>query len=208
MNTISKRKITITPTSYVCPARKYPLWPNSPQVLPNNVIACSDAKGWSPPRVAVTGCPAHLYGEPEDPVREQTACIHEEVHHVRVVGVLHAAQAGLDHGEARLHEHDEKAADEGPDEIDRDLVLTDLVRHIWERYTNFESAAGTSLMVPVIVPPGSPLAKSAVAGALPAASFSSVSAGVSVGVGGAAAGGSGEPPVPAFEHAPSSPTQE
>jgi len=32
---------------------------------------------------------------------------------------------------SRLHEHDEKAADEGPDEIDRDLVLTDLVRHIW-----------------------------------------------------------------------------
>src|SRR6266436_9725603 len=55
----------------------------------------------------------------------------------------------------------------------------------------FESAAGTSLMVPVRVPPGSPLAKSAVAGALPAASFSSVSAGVSVGVGGAAAGVAG-----------------
>src|ERR1700685_607376 len=55
-----------------------------------------------------------------------------------------------------------------------------------------ESAAGTSLMVPVMVPPGSPLAKSAVVGALAAAAASWASAaegGGAVDGGGAAAGG-------------------
>jgi len=32
-----------------------------------------------------------------------------------------------------LHEHDEEAADEGPDEVDRDLVLPDLVAGIRQR---------------------------------------------------------------------------
>ena len=54
-----------------------------------------------------------------------------------------------------------------------------------------ESAAGTSLMVPVIVPPGSPFAKSAVVGALPAASLSSASAAVMAGAGAAAAAAAG-----------------
>ena len=59
------------------------------------------------------------------------------------------------------------------------------------RVTPFvESAAGTSLIVPVIVPPGSPFARSATAGALAVAAASSASAAEG---GGAAA--AGEQPV-------------
>src|SRR3989442_5127683 len=50
MNTIWKRKITITPTSYEVPARKYPVCPKRPQVFPNREMLCSDARGLRPPR--------------------------------------------------------------------------------------------------------------------------------------------------------------
>ena len=53
-----------------------------------------------------------------------------------------------------------------------------------------ESAAGTSLIVPVIAPLGSPFCKSACEGAFPAASLSSASTGVA-GAGAAAAAGAG-----------------
>ena len=39
---------------------------------------------------------------------------------------------GLDDREARLHEHDEEAGDERPDEVDRDLVLADVVDDVAE----------------------------------------------------------------------------
>ena len=76
-----------------------------------------------------------------------------------------AAEARFHHREARLHEHDQEARDQRPYEVDGDFVLPHLVGNVGQRHALVESAAGTSLMVPVIVPPGSPLARSAVAGA-------------------------------------------
>src|SRR5271167_53086 len=54
-----------------------------------------------------------------------------------------------------------------------------------------ESAAGTSLIVPVMVPPGSPLAKSAVVGALAAAAPNSAVAAEGAAAGGGVAAGAG-----------------
>ena len=81
-------------------------------------------------QVAVSGRAAHLNGEADDPVGEQPARIHEEVHHVGVVGVFDATEARLDHGESGLHEHDQEAGDQGPGKVDADLVLADLVGNI------------------------------------------------------------------------------
>ncbi len=46
-------------------------------------------------------------------------------------------QARFHHGEARLHEHDQEAGDQRPDEVDGDLILPDLVGHIGKRHTDF-----------------------------------------------------------------------
>jgi hypothetical protein len=42
-----------------------------------------------------------------------------------VIGILRPSQSRLDDRKARLHEHDEKARDERPDEVGGNQVLTD-----------------------------------------------------------------------------------
>src|SRR5882724_1452286 len=66
----------------------------------------------------------------------------------------------------------------------------------------FESDGGTSLIVPVRVPPGSPFCRSAAAGALPAASLSSADAADGGGgvAAGAAAGAAAWPKAPTLMH--------
>ena len=49
---------------------------------------------------------------------------------------------GLDDGEAGLHEHDEEAGDERPDEVDRDLVLADEADHVADREADLRVADG------------------------------------------------------------------
>ena len=46
--------------------------------------------------------------------------------------VLGAAQPGFYDGEAGLHEHNQEASDQRPDEIDRDAILPRLVHHIYK----------------------------------------------------------------------------
>jgi hypothetical protein len=51
---------------------------------------------------------------------------HHEIHQVlghQVRRVLGAAEAGLDHREAGLHEHDQRPGDQDPDELRRRRVL-------------------------------------------------------------------------------------
>ena len=129
--------------------------------------------------IAVARRTAHLNGKADEPVCEEAARIHDEVHHVGVVGILHAAQPRLYHGEARLHEHDQEAADQRPGEVDADLVLPNLIGDIGDRNADLRIAAGTSLMVPVRVPPGSPCCNVAVVGAAAAAALSCAVAEVS-----------------------------
>ena len=43
------------------------------------------------------------------------------------------ARPGLDDGEAGLHEHDEEAGDQRPDEVDGDQVLADRVDDVVDR---------------------------------------------------------------------------
>ena len=59
--------------------------------------------------------------------------VDHEVHAHGVRGVLRAGEAGLDHREAGLHEHDEEAADQRPHEVDGDLVVADGVHDLGER---------------------------------------------------------------------------
>jgi len=47
-----------------------------------------------------------------------------------MAGVLGPGEAGLSHGESRLHEHDQKSANKRPDHVDRDPVLAHHVRHL------------------------------------------------------------------------------
>ena len=90
-----------------------------------------------------------------------------------MVGVFDAAQTRLNHGEAGLHEHDQEARDQRPHKVDGDLVLAHLVGDVAQREARLGVATGTSLTVPVMVPPGSPLARVAVVGAFDRASFNS-----------------------------------
>ena len=73
---------------------------------------------------------AHLNGEADQPVGQQTGAIDHEVHHHGVVGVLGPAQARFDRREPGLHEHDQEAGDQGPHEVDGDPVLADLVQSV------------------------------------------------------------------------------
>ena len=93
-------------------------------------------------QVTVSGRAAHLDAEADDPVSEQAARVHEEVHHVGVVGILHSAQTSFNHRESGLHEHDQEARDQGPGEVDADLVLTNLVGYIGQRYSDFGVGRG------------------------------------------------------------------
>ena len=77
--------------------------------------------------IAVARGAAHLDRKADEPVGEEAAPIHEEIHHVGVVRVLHAAEPCLHHRETGLHEHHEEAANQRPGEVDADLVLADLV---------------------------------------------------------------------------------
>ena len=76
---------------------------------------------------------AHLQREAADPVAEHADRIDHEVHAHRVRGVLRAGEAGLDHREPGLHEHDEEAGEQRPDEVDGDLVVADRLHHLAER---------------------------------------------------------------------------
>ena len=62
-------------------------------------------------------------GEPADEEPEHAQRVHQEVHRHRVGGVLGADQAGLDQREAGLHEHDQEAGDQRPDEVDREEAV-------------------------------------------------------------------------------------
>ena len=64
MNTIWKRNITITPTSYVLPLSITPFVPNSPQSLPNRCIANSELSGGVPPRLATAPTPPSWIAKP------------------------------------------------------------------------------------------------------------------------------------------------
>ena len=107
---------------------------------------------------------AHLNGEADQPVGEHADAVHHEVHHHGVVGVLGAAEPGFDDREAGLHEHDQEAADQRPDEVDGDPVLARPVHEVGDRQPAFESDTVTSDAVPVRPPSGSPLARSSALG--------------------------------------------
>ena len=81
-------------------------------------------------QVADAADAAHLDAEADQPVGQHAHAVHHEVHHHGVVGVLGAAEARLHDGKAGLHEHDQEARNQGPDEVDRDLVLADLVHQV------------------------------------------------------------------------------
>ena len=63
-------------------------------------------------------------------------------------------EPGLDHREARLHEHHEEAGEQRPDDVDRDL-LWPTVSMTSVRSARSGSLDGTSLAVPVVAPVGS-----------------------------------------------------
>src|SRR5690348_4085890 len=88
-------------------------------------------------KISVSCSTSHLYGKAYEPVRQQTAAIHEEVHHVCVIGVLHPAQTRFNHSEPGLHKHDQEACDQCPDKVDSNLVLTDLIGDITGRQSSF-----------------------------------------------------------------------
>ena len=66
---------------------------------------------------------ALLEGEAADPEGEHAHAVDHEVRHHDVHGALGPAEAGLHHGEACLHEHDQVAGDQRPDDVDRQPVL-------------------------------------------------------------------------------------
>ena len=78
-----------------------------------------------------------MNSEADQPVGKQTAAVHEEVHHVGVICVLHPAQARFHHGKAGLHEHDQKAGNERPNKVDGNLVLPYLVGNIGKGNAGF-----------------------------------------------------------------------
>jgi hypothetical protein len=54
-----------------------------------------------------------------------------------VISVLGTAETGFYNGEASLHEHDQKACNQRPDKVNRDLILADLVHYVRKRYALF-----------------------------------------------------------------------
>jgi len=50
-----------------------------------------------------------------------------------VVGIFGPAKAGFHNGKPRLHEHDKKAGDEGPNEVDGNFILADLIHQVTDR---------------------------------------------------------------------------
>ncbi len=65
---------------------------------------------------------AGLNREADRPVRHHRDAVDHEVHGGGVRGILGAGEAGLDHREAELHQHDQEARHQGPDEVDGDSI--------------------------------------------------------------------------------------
>ena len=65
--------------------------------------------------------------EADRPEAQHADAVDDEVHRHRVAGVLVAGQAGLDEREARLHEHDEEPAEQGPRHVQADLDQLDVL---------------------------------------------------------------------------------
>ena len=77
---------------------------------------------------------AHLQRVAADPVPEHAYRVDHEVHRHGVRGILRAREAGLHHREPALHEHHEEASEQRPHEIDGDLVVTDGLHHLRQRW--------------------------------------------------------------------------
>jgi hypothetical protein len=71
---------------------------------------------------------AHLEGESAYPIAEHSDAIDHHIHGHGMPGVLGLRKSGFRKGETRLHEHDEKTAEQGPHEIDGNPVMTDDIR--------------------------------------------------------------------------------
>ena len=104
-----------------------------PQLVPNRFRRLFADQRLQSAEISVSGRAAHLDGEADDPVGKQAASIHEEVHHVGVIGVLDSTQTRFNHGESGLHEHNQEAANQRPGKVDADLVLANLVGNIAKR---------------------------------------------------------------------------
>ena len=105
--------------------------PKRPNSLPAMVTTNSCDSVASLPNVAERADAAHLQGEADGPEAEDADRVDEEVHAHRVGDVLRAGQPGLDEREAGLHEHDEEAGEQGPDDVDRRLgVCEPLARSV------------------------------------------------------------------------------
>src|SRR5262249_19650192 len=87
----------------------------------------------NPAEVAIPTQATHLDGEADQPVSKHADAVHHKVHHHRVVRVLGAAQTCLHDREAGLHEHDQEASDQRPNEIDGDFILADLIDYVADR---------------------------------------------------------------------------
>ena len=70
-------------------------------------------------------------------------------------GVFGPGKAGFHQGETQLHEHDQIAGDQGPDEIDGDLVMADGIGNFFQDgLARF--LGGNVFNVPVSCPPKDP----------------------------------------------------
>src|SRR5579863_4543227 len=66
--------------------------------------------------------PVHK-GKTAYPEPQYTQGINEEVHGHGMGHIFLLGKSRFDHGETALHEHDEKSCQQGPDNIDGDLVM-------------------------------------------------------------------------------------
>ena len=110
--------------------------PNRPKSLPKRLTTNSLL---STPAAAEGGNPAHaahLNGKAAHPVAEDADAVDHEVHRHGMPGILRPGEPALGHGKPCLHEHDQKAADQHPNHIDRDPVMPDNVRQLCgQRFT-------------------------------------------------------------------------
>src|SRR5437870_6726761 len=97
------------------PARKYPVLPKRPQVFPNSEMPCSAIRGFRPPRFALPAAPPIWMAKPISQYASRPQPYTKKF--IMYVWFAFFTRVSPDshHGEARLHEHDEEAADEGPD---------------------------------------------------------------------------------------------
>ena len=120
------------------------MYPSMPQVLAEQIDGHFVVEIGHHAQVRDLAHPAEHKGKPADPETQHADGVNHDIHAHGMHGVLGPGKARLHQREAQLHEHDQVAGDQGPDNVNGDLVVAHRVRDF--RQDGFPRFLGSDIL--------------------------------------------------------------